>query len=213
MVDRYNVRHSVPIFLGRRGGYTIVELMVTIVIVSVLAAAVGTFFVKLLTIQENDREEAYIRERLIDVCGAYADDLSVGKSFSRSNNVDVITYRHETGGVSLETGRVTHVAHLTTLVTNRTVRLDVNAFMQQEIVNKRYDASGDASLIPLIGDMVSFRVTPLNGSGDAVGGNWTSDAALGRLEAMAKYRVKDKNGQIVEKSVIVERVVRLWNAK
>ena len=97
-------------------GFTVVELMVTIVIVAFLSATVGTFVCKLLTIQERDREEAYIREKLTDICGAYADFLSIGSSISSttgvSNQETVVKYRSETGGVSLETGIVTRVAYL-----------------------------------------------------------------------------------------------------
>lgn len=191
-------------------GYTVIELMVTIVIVAVLAVSVGTLFVKLLTIQENEREEAYIRERLADICGAYADDLSVGTSFCRSNGTEIVTYRHETGGVSLETGRVSHVARLASAIANGAVRFDVDAFIKQEIVRKSsHAASGDATLIPLLGDMVSFRITPFDGTGDG-GGNWVSNGALGWLEATARYSVEE-DGKPVVKSVKVGRVVRLWN--
>ena len=198
---------------GKRG-YTVIELMVTIIIVTVLAATVGMFFVKLLTIQENEREEAYIREKLTDICGAYADDLSVGRSFSRSNHTEIVTYRQESGGVSLETGRVTRVAFLSLSLTNREVRLDISGFVQREIVRKNSrGVRGDASLIPLVGDMVSFRITPLKGNSTVDGDSWTSDAALGWLEATARYRIEGDDGNIIEKPVTVGRVVRLWNSR
>ena len=114
-----------------RWGYTLVELMATITIVAVLAATVGMFFARLLSLQEREREEAYIRERLAEVCGVLADDLSVAASFgTRIRPVEqdiIVAYREETGGVSLETGRVSRVAQLvlTTSATNRAAALNV----------------------------------------------------------------------------------------
>ena len=206
-----------------RRGYTIVELMTTIVIVAVLAATVGMFFVKLLRIQERDREEAYVREKLADVCGAYADAMSVASSFGTRMNPLTggtemrVDYRRETGGVSLETGKVTRVAHLTSEVnvTNRTVDLKVFGFEQRELVEKLSRiAKGDALLLPLAGDMVKCTITPLNVAGDTRVddvGFVTTDAALGYLQVTARYKVRDDAGEMVEKTVEAGRVVRLWN--
>ncbi|MBR5548725.1 MAG: type II secretion system protein [Kiritimatiellae bacterium] len=210
-------------FQNVRDGYTIVEVMATIVIVAVLAATVGTFFVKLLRIQERDREEAYIREKLADVCGAYADAMSVASSFGTRENpltgeTEVrVDYRLETGGVSLETGQVTRVTHLTSEinVTNRTVDLKVFGFEQRELVEKLSRiARGDALLLPLAGDMVRCTIMPLNAVGDTRvddTGFATADAALGYLQVVARYSVKNDDGELVEKTVEVGRVVRLWN--
>lgn len=208
---------------NRRDGYTVVELLVTIAIVSVLAATVGMFFVKLLRIQERDREEAYIREKLADVCGAYADAISVASSFGVRTNaisgcMDMrVDYRHETGGVSLETGKVTRVAHLTSEinVTNRTVDLKVIGFEQRELVEKlSRSARGDALLLPLAGDMVSCTIRPLNVDGDPAQdatGFAMSHAALGYLQVTAKYIVRNDDGQPEVRTVSAGRVVRLWN--
>ena len=138
------VRTGVRTSQNRMGGYTVVELMVTIVIVSVLAATVGMFFVKLLTIQEREREEAYIRERLSDICGVYADFISIGSSFSTATNLSdqatVVKYRQETGGVSLETGLVSRVAYLTSLMntTNKTIDLNILYSTDEKDPERRY---------------------------------------------------------------------------
>ncbi len=217
-----------------RLGYTVVELMVTIVIVAVLAATVGTFLVKLLTVQEKDREEAYIREKLADVCGAYADAMSIGSSFgtrTRTNLFDhaimdvKINYRHEAGGVSFETGVVTRVARVISSInemaspgnntTNRTVEFKADGFEQGDFVRRLMrSANGDASLIPLLGNMVSCTIRPLNSIGDGGfdgDGFKTNSTALGYLEVKAEYKVKDATGKTVWKNVTVGRVVRLWN--
>ena len=209
-----------------RFGYTIVELMVTIVIVSVLAASVGIFFVKLLTLQERDREDAYIREKLSDICGLYADYLSLGKSFSWnldiSNRMTVVKYRMETGGVSFETGVVSRVGRMTSMMnlTNRNVELVVDAYRDGRLMSDlSRSLTGDARLIPLAGDMVEFRITPLSTPTSVVNveedselvGMQTSDAAMGYLEVKARYAVKNEDGEIVTNSVAAGRVVRLWN--
>ena len=213
-------RTGVRSFQDGRWGYTVVELMVTIVIVAVLAATLGMFFVKLLRIQEREREEAYIRERLADICAAYADFVSVGSSFHTStNSVNALTavkYRMETGGVSLETGRVTKVAYLTTMMnlTNRTVDLDIYS-QGPEGLNRKFSRgmNGNAPLIPLLGDMVSCMITPLNYTKTeiATNGYETTDAALGWLQVSAKYEVKNDDGEKETKTATAGRVVRLWN--
>lgn len=226
---------------GCRHGYTVVELMVTVLIVTVLATAAGAFFVKLLNIQEREREEAYVREKLSDICGAYADMLSVGSSIIASNNpsnqVSIVKYRQETGGVSLETGHVTHVAYLTSSMDATNNVMDFNVLSlnpEEDNLDKKFlikltrHASGDAALIPLPGDMVSCTLMPLGTTGggpvaeemseeDDYVSRWKAqkegygfemtDAALGRLEVKALY----KKGEYVLKTVTVERVVRLWN--
>ena len=188
---------------NHKRGYTVVELMVTIVIVSVLAATVGALFVKLLTIQEQEREEAYIREKLSDICGAYADFLSVGSSISTSNRTTLVTYRHETGGVSLETGIVSRVAQLTssTNATSKAIDLNVDVFESGGLVRKfSRSMSGDAPLIPLMGDMVECTIVTSR-----------TYAALGYLQVTAKYKVENDEGTVVEKPVTVGRMIRLWN--
>ena len=203
-----------------RLGYTIVELMVTLVIVTVLAATVGVFFARLLSVQEREREEAYIQEKLADVCGALADDLSIGSSFSiRTNLVQreiIVTYQQETGGVSLETGRVSRVAYLTLSLnaTNRTMA--VNAYTHEPGGWTQTFASslnGDAPLIPLTGDLVSCTMTPLNAAITEEDGVQTSDAALAYLQVSARYAVRNDDGEIEEKTTTAGRVVRLWNRK
>ena len=206
-------------FLRGRLGYTVVELMVTLVIVAVLATTVGVCFVRLLSVQENEREEAYIREKLADVCGVIADDLSIGTSISLSTNLvqrDVIVaYRQETGGVSLETGRVTRVAYLTLTLnaTNRTMAL--SAYRREpEGWTRTLSSSlnGDAALIPLAGDLVACTVTPLNATDmTEKDGVQTSDAALAYLQVSARYAVRNDDGDLEEKTATAGRVVRLWN--
>ena len=195
--------------------------MVTIVIVSVLAATVGAFFVKLLTIQERDREEAYIREKLVDICGAYADMMSVGSYIGTRTNLVSKTsdmrvfYRHETGGISLETGVITRVAQLTSSLnpTNGTLDVGIDAFEFGELVSKLSRRSnGDASLIPLASDLVSCTVVPIGGASSSERDGFdVKNAALAYLEVAAKYKIKNDEGEFEVRTARAGRVVRLWN--
>jgi len=207
-------------------GYTVVELMVTIVIVSVLAATVGMFFVKLLNIQEKDREEAYIREKLSDICGAYADMLSIGSSFSTFSNLTkqatLVKYRQETGGVSLETGVVSRVAYLTSLVdmTIDTLRhtTDYNMGLTVFGLDPESDANdldhkissklarsvnGNAALIPLLGDMVSCTITPLG---------IKKNSSLGIQEKSISVDGMSEQEQYLSNKLVSGAVVRKTNA-
>ncbi len=192
-------------------GYTIVELMVTIVIVACLVAVVGYFLVKLLRLQESEREEAYVREKLVEICGNYADAISVGTSFS-TNKINsstlqtIVNYRLEAGGVSLETGTVTRVASFASSLTNGTIALDVWGYKQLEWTNKLpRTANGTALLLPLDSKLVSCTITPLPRNAEL------TNAVLGSLKVAADYKIEDENGELVTKRVTVERVVRLWN--
>jgi len=190
-------------------GYTIVELMVTIVIVAVLTATLGGFIVKLLTIQEQEREDAYVREKLSDICGRYADFISLGTSITNDlvHHATAVKYRWETGGVSLETGLVTRAAYLVASldVTNRTMGLDVEAFEEKELRHKvSRRLSGDAPLLPILGDVVSYSITPINAQK-------LEEAALFYLEVTARYEVENDEGIVEPKTVSAGRMVRLWN--
>jgi hypothetical protein len=197
-------------------------MLTTFVIVAVLSATVGVFFVKLLNIQEQDREEAYVREKLVDICGAYADMMSVGSSIGTITNADnyamKVNYRHETGGVSLETGVVTKVSHIITRANKLDGVLDLGVYAFESgglDLKLARPMRGDAALIPLTGDMVSCNITPLNGDFANMviddDGYATTDAALGYLEVMARYQAKNDEGEFETKTVTVGRVVRLWN--
>lgn len=207
------------VFKSGRAGYTVVELMVTMVIVSVLTITVGALFARLLTIQEKDREEAYMREKLCDICGAYADMLSVGTSVCTATNLAnsfvSVEYRREAGGVSLETGIVSRVAYVTSQVnaTNRTMDVDVYS-LEQGVRNLKIARRerGDAHLLPLVGDIVSCTIKPLNHTTTEVkDGCQVCDATLGYLQVSARYKSKNDRGEIEEKDVKAGRVVRLWN--
>lgn len=206
-----------------RFGYTIVELMVTIVIVSVLAATLGTFVVKLLTIQEQDREEAYIREKLADVCATYADFLSLGTNISTGVSDFIAIYPHETGGVSLETGRVSRVAELSTSNTrNRaelvTIDLNVGTFEQgkETLVNK-YSRTLRGDDTPLMNPK-SLKELKIGENND---GNINlfyklepllpGNGALWNFRVMAQYKVTYEKGRQENKTLMAERIVRLWN--
>lgn len=194
---------------GKRG-YTVVELMVTIVIVTVLAVTVGTFVVKLLTVQEDEREDAYVREKLTDICAAYADFLSVGSAISTNLLGSAVTYRLETGGVSLETGIVSHVTSLVMSLNTNNWVVNLDAYGHEagsNVLKLARTANGNAPLIAMKGDMpdiVGCTISPL--SAETI-----ESAALGNLRVAAVYQVKNEDGEYEARTTSVERIVRLWN--
>ena len=200
----------------------------------------GACFVKLMTLREREREDAYVREKLSDVCAAYADALSIGSAIvNTSTNATIVKYRQETGGVSLETGLVSRVVYVASTMNaeSGTMDLDIYSFNPKEsdidrrITRKvRRRANGDAALLPLPGEMVSCTLTPLRGNGLAINiqdmseeelrlcekmvpsaAYQVAETALGYLEAKARYWIKEDDGGLVAKTVTVGRVVRLWN--
>lgn len=208
------------------------ELLVTILIVAFLAVTVGVYFIKLLTIQERDREEAYIREKIVDVCAVYADFLSVGSYISTNSSTQtfVVSYRQETGGVSLETGVVSRASYLISSFnhTNKVINIDILAREPGAMYASKFSrpVNGSAHLIPLAGDVVSCTITPLyfdgdNGSSEDDSsddtvldgyGFVTSKAVMGYLEVVAKYKIENDDGEVEERTAKAGRVVRLWNA-
>ena len=200
---------TVTLQCGRRG-YTVVEMMVTIVIVTVLAATVGTFVVKLLTFQESEREDAYIREKLTDICAAYADFLSVGSAVGSNGLGMAVAYRQETGGVSFETGIVSHVTSLIASLNTNNWTVGLNAYGLESgsnVLKLARTASGNAPLIAMRGDMpdiVSCTFSPLNAL-------TLETAALGNLRVEARYQARNRDGEYETRTTSVERIVRLWN--
>lgn len=203
---------------NRTFGYTIVELMVTMVITTVLAVTLGTFFVKLLTLQERERNEAYIREKLVDICATLADYASVGSSVNVIGEREfTLTYRHEVGGVSLETGRVSHVVQLWTShqtdQKHTTLNLDIDAQEATNIVRKfsRNLRGEDTPLLPFKGlkmgdDRVNLycQVFPLL--------KMTQEKApVWYLQVVAEYDIRNAQGDVVTTNVTAGRMVRLWN--
>jgi len=212
-----NVRY----FLGGvlRRGYTVVELMITICIVSILVSTICTYFVKLLTLQENEREEAYIKEKLSDICANFSDYISIGTNIDNRLSDFVVSYRYETGGVSFETGRVSRVSGLTASLNPSssvdqpvTMDLDVATFEQGTVNEKKFSRNfrgDDMSLISLndIKELkitnkgrvdLRFQLTKLNMS-----------ASLWNLRLVADYEVEDDDDP--KRTVTAERIVRLWN--
>lgn len=207
----YLYRHKV--------GYTVIELIVTMAIVAALAATVGVYFVKLLTLHENEREDAYVREKLTDICGAYADFMSVGTAFCTSNETVVVKCRQETGGVSMETGVVSRVVYLDSAINPYQHNMDFNFYgFEKGSVSRRLSraVNGDAALLPIVGGIVKCSITPLNAQkselerAGVLSGYQTSDASLGYLEVSARYEIEE-DGKFIAKTATVGRVVRMWN--
>lgn len=202
-----------------KSAYTFIELMITILIVTILSATIGAFLANMLSIEEKEREEAYVREKLADVCARYADLMSIGTRFSVNTNPLVqammVDYRKEAGGVSLETGLVTRVSKLTSMVNTAKEKMDLDIYsFTPEGLEQTYtrEMTADAHLIPFFAGITTCTIRPLNYSTNSIAfGYNTTDAALGYLEVTANYEMEDKKGNKVPKTIKAGRVVRLWN--
>lgn len=196
-----------------RTGMTLVELMVTVLIGAILATTLGVFFVRLLNIQEQEREEAYVREKIVEITAAYADYLSIALAISNNATATSFTaiYPQETGGVSFETGRVTRVTHLNTFLDadNRTLILDSGHF-EADIFISGFQRSlhGDALLVNLTNDLVcvngSMMIRPLDAPS-------LDTAHLVYLNVAAHCECENGAGKKEMRNVMSGRIVRLWN--
>jgi len=197
-----------------RTGMTLVELMVTVLIGAILATTLGVFFVKLLTIQEQEREEGYVREKLVDICAAYADYLSIASSVSNNAAAGDMAfsalYRQETGGVSLETGRVSRVTHFFSSLDaqDSTLGVSIGHYVTNDFQSGfSRTLRGDALLMNLTNDLVAVggaMVTPLNAT-------LIENASLVYLKVSARCECKNEKGEKKYKYVTAGRIVRLWN--
>lgn len=215
-IAKNQIVYALDVLQRMKCGMTLVELMVTVLIVAMLSVTLGAFFVKLLNIHEQEREEGYVREKLVDICGACADYLSVSSSISNvTASSFVATYREETGGVSLETGRVSRVTHFQSFLdtATQTLALDIGRYWSNNFVSGfSRDLRGDAYLMNLTNDLVLVRrdgmveamLTRLNGTSDM-------DASLFYLKVSARCERKSDKGKANYRYVTAGRIVRLWN--
>lgn len=199
-----------------RRGMTLIELLVTMLIVTIVSVMFGFYFVKLLNIHEDEREMGYVRERLVDICAAYADYLSIASSIRNITDYSFdADYRQETGGVSLETGRVSRVTHLNTYLDSSAGRMELNIgrIVTNEFVSGfSRKLRGDALLMNMTNDLVLVRragipeamLTRLNGTSDET-------ASLFYLMVSARCKCEDDNGNAKYRYVTAGRIVRLWN--
>jgi len=194
--------------------------MVTILIVSVMATSLGAFFVKLINLHEKEREEAYIREHLLEICANFADYMSIGTNVVYSTSEFVVSYRHETGGVSLETGRVVRASQMTASVNSindekqpKIMHLNVAAFEQGKVNANKFSRNLRADDTPLI-PLNSLKELRLKNGGKVDLSyeirKFNTDASLWKLKIIAEYEVEDDDDD-PRRKVEVERIVRLWN--
>jgi len=184
-----------------RRGTTITELMVTMLILAFVVAALMPFVVSIMKIREDERESSYVRERLADISSILADFISMGNSFAASDDIVDFRFRPETGGVSLETGTVTHVTYFRTSSESSGGKLDIGAFQTE------FGVPSEAYSRCFRGRDVSFSTftneircvfTPF------------AQSALGELQLTQRYRLTEESPW---RTVSVRRMVRLWNAE
>ena len=187
-------------------GFTLVELLITMLITTIVAAVFGLGVVRLLRLEESNRQEGYIRERLTMITSTYADYLSMGSKLwpvNFPNNVKGYSteFRTETGGVSFETGKVTRVVGMTSSVSNGLFNIGINTagemfngFLEKHI-------SGAAELLPVLSLITDVSIYP-------------EDGAVRMLSITASNTVYNvKSNQYEPRQIVSRRLFRLWNSK
>ena len=206
-----------------RRGFTIVELMVCIVLVVILAAAIGPSAVKLLRVHESLREEGFMREKLAMLAGIYADWLSLADSIVvTTNKVGVMNketivkisahYPEETEGISFETNIISKVSACHSVVSNgmwniwfetkdpkfpdgvRKISFDGDALIEHVA----------ARIVDVSLEHVDARIIEANKK--------THDIGYPKLSILATNHFWDvKKNAYSLRTVKAERIVRLWN--
>ncbi len=152
--------------------FTIIELCVTILIVTILCVAMGGAIVRLLRLRESDREEGYMREKLALICAEAADYLSMANSIVADSTPHGLVlkggFRMETEGVSYETGKVVKVSGLYLSGTNGAFNLAMDTADRryesvrglEGLYRKRQYLDADGMLLDVLARIVEFRVDP-----------------------------------------------------
>lgn len=176
--------------LGSRAGISIVELLVVMLILTLLAAGMGTAISAALTLEQNFREESDVRTSLARDL-AYAERyLSLAKSWTNG----VALYRLETAGVSFETNHRFRVTSNALSVTNGAVLFHIVSG-DGKPPDQRLSADGALRAAPA-------RVTNalLEGTG-----------AVRRLTLSAEYAYRTREGVWTNLPLTASRPIRFWS--
>lgn len=185
-------------------GFTIVELLVTMLITTIVVVVFGLGVVRLLKLEESNRQEGYIRERLTMITSTYADYLSMGSGLWPVDLPDNVKgycteFRTETGGVSFETGKVTRVVGMTSSVSNGFFNIGINTAGEISNVLLEKHISGAAELLPVLSLITDISIYP-------------DDGPVRMLSITASNTVFNvKSNQYEPRQIVSKRLFRLWN--
>ena len=218
MVDR------IPRFFRKHpgiSGYTLVETLVVLMILTVLAGAVALPLLRASQMERGLREEAYVRTQLTLNLERMAREISVAKSVvweyenaegkrqtvsspkeipANRRSWVCFDYPQEAGGVSLETNRYTHVQGVRFSMAPEWVAVSVSNIVNQQAVEKTVAMYPDGVFIPEAGNVDFVRMSITNITPEIV------DVSLAALVPQWRY-----NGDEFSITVEVSRLVRMWN--
>lgn len=186
---------------AHRAAFTIVELLVVTLIVTILAVSVGQMIAAALTLEQQYREESDVMESLADTMAYVERYVSLANNLTTNGNgVAVATFRMEAGGVSFETGHWTRVSQSAIMLTNNVLGCQITSGDgdpdKQPTQTRTFDADGRQIVAPAV-----VTVVRIDGVGQSV--------VQAVLEASVP--VKTRTGTVTNKTVSAERPIRLWN--
>lgn len=189
-------------------GFTIGEMLITMLITTIVATLFALGISRLLKVEESNRQEGYIRERLTMITSSYADYLSMGSSLALAegpNHTKVYQtyFPMETGGVSFETGKVVRVVGMATSVSNGLFNVCMNTAGRDSPDVLEKHVSGAAELVPVLAMITDVMIT-----------SSTNAPAVGMVSIVASNTVYNvKRNRYEPKLIVSKRLFRLWNSK
>lgn len=202
--------------------FSLVELLVVLLIVSVFSFFAGPAMIRASRLERNLRDEAYVRTRLVLNLERITRELSIassigwyaldGKTAASESAIqegrDVIiklSYPQETGGVSFETNRISQVS---------SVRLLAGSDLILSSASNRVDLAPAEQRRSL-----SAAPVFVGGGHDSFSGLWITNVVSGgmvnsnlfHVTVSAIVKLDDGNGMTRDKVVSVDRFVRMWN--
>ena len=177
---------------ARRNGATLVELLVTTLIIVTMAVSLGAAIGAAVALDQNYREESAVRTALA-LQMEYAE-----RYFSLATNAvgGAAVYRLETGGVSFESNHWTRVSSVAMTTNQGKMNFRI------ESTDERHNPSEIKAISPFgllrIASATNVEAR-LEGSGK-----------FRRLVLQAIYPVRTRNGTELRTNT-VDRPIRLWN--
>ena len=204
-----------------RKGFTVIELMITILIVVILTVSFGGALSGLLCLHEKDREEGYMREKLAYICGEFADYFSLADKVGRfmdenGKAVYAAGFRMEADGVSYETGKVVKVSNIYVSATNGIFNVAMRnadaryrrAGDSDDVFYKRQEMSSDGMLYEVMSKITVFSIDPL-----PIDGMWHTNQYYMLTVAATNGYFDIRGATNAIRTVVSRRAFRLWNAE
>ena len=204
------------------GGFSLVELLVVMLIVSVFSLFAGPALVRASRLERNLRDEAYVRTSLVMDLERIAREISLATSIDwfesdgktaasdsvirdGRNVVVKLSYPEETGGVSFETNRISQVSSVRLFSGTDSILASASNRVDLAPAERRRHLSADPVFV--------------GGGNASFSGFWITNVVSGgivqtnlvHVTLSAVVKLDDGNGRTRDKEISVDRLVRMWN--